>query len=52
MIGVVPMEHIDIDDEDSLSERLEQTGIGQGLDVAVIAFPTFQTLQIFPCLSG
>ena len=30
------MERLDIDDEDSLSDRLEQTHKGAGLDVAVI----------------
>ena len=28
MVGVVPMEHLDIDDEDSLSDRLNQTQKG------------------------
>ncbi len=55
VIGVVPMEHIDIDDEDSLSERLEQTGIGQGMDVAVIRLPhisNFTDFSVFERMKG
>lgn len=37
--GVVPYLHLDIDDEDSLSDRLEQTGKKGLLDVAVIRLP-------------
>ena len=36
VVGVVPMEKLDLDDEDSLSERLLQTEQGAGVDVAVI----------------
>ena len=55
VIGVVPMEPMDIDDEDSLSERLEQTGVGQGLDVAVIRLPhisNFTDFSVFERMDG
>ena len=36
VLGVIPMEKIDVDDEDSLSDRLNQKTITEGIDVAVI----------------
>ena len=39
VLGVVPMEKIDVDDEDSLSDRLNQKTITEGIDVAVIRLP-------------
>lgn len=47
VVGVVPMEHLDIDDEDSLSDRLEQTQKGAGLDVAVIHLPHISNFTDF-----
>ena len=55
VLGVVPMEFIDIDDEDSLSERLNQTGIRAGLDVAVIRLPhisNFTDFSVFERMPG
>lgn len=55
VLGVVPMEFIDIDDEDSLSERLNQTGIRSGLDVAVIRLPhisNFTDFSVFERMPG
>lgn len=39
VVGVIPMEYIDIDDEDSLSERLDQTSSKGGIDICVIHLP-------------
>ncbi|MDO4262408.1 MAG: cobyric acid synthase [Eubacteriales bacterium] len=47
VVGVVPMERLDIDDEDSLSDRLEQTGRGPGLDAAVIRLPHISNFTDF-----
>ncbi len=47
VVGVVPMERLDIDDEDSLSDRLEQTQKGKGLDVAVIHLPHISNFTDF-----
>lgn len=47
VVGVVPMEHLDIDDEDSLSDRLNQTAKGAGLDVAVIHLPHISNFTDF-----
>ncbi len=47
VVGVVPMEHLDIDDEDSLSDRLQQTRRGAGLDVAVIRLPHISNFTDF-----
>ena len=47
MVGVVPMEHLDIDDEDSLSDRLNQTQKGAGIDVAVIHLPHISNFTDF-----
>jgi adenosylcobyric acid synthase len=41
------MEHLDIDDEDSLSDRLEQTQKGTGLDIAVIHLPHISNFTDF-----
>lgn len=55
VLGVVPMEFVDIDDEDSLSERLNQTKISSGLDVAVIRLPhisNFTDFSVFERMPG
>lgn len=55
VLGVVPMEFIDIDDEDSLSGRLLQTALQGGLDVAVIRLPhisNFTDFSVFERLEG
>lgn len=37
--GVVPYVHVDIDDEDSLSTRLESADVRKGIDIAVVSLP-------------
>ncbi|MDD3251965.1 MAG: cobyric acid synthase [Lachnospiraceae bacterium] len=58
VLGVIPMEQIDLDDEDSLSDRLSQVGSGQsagdasanGLDIAVIHLPHISNFTDFNAL--
>ena len=63
VIGVIPMEDIDIDDEDSLSERLTRTGdqssrrenageprVDQKLDIAVVHLPHISNFTDFSVL--
>lgn len=50
VVGVVPMEYVDIDDEDSLSDRLEQTAVLGGVDVAVIRLPHISNFTDFSTL--
>lgn len=45
--GVIPMGKIDLDDEDSLSDRLLQTAVGDGIDVAVIHLPHISNFTDF-----
>lgn len=55
VVGVVPMEKLDLDDEDSLSERLLQTEQGAGVDVAVIHLPhisNFTDFSVFERMEG
>lgn len=55
VIGVIPMEKIDVDDEDSLSERLNQKTIQEGIDVAVIRLPhisNFTDFSAFELVDG
>jgi adenosylcobyric acid synthase len=51
VIGVVPYEHFDIDDEDSLSERLSQNSAPRALDIAVIRLPRISNFTDFNALS-
>lgn len=47
VIGVIPMAKVDIDDEDSLSERLNRTAVGEGVDIAVIRLPHISNFTDF-----
>ena len=38
-VGVVPYAYVDIDDEDSLSERLHTSGVQKLIDIAVVRLP-------------
>lgn len=50
VVGVVPMERIDLDDEDSLSDRLTKTAAGDGVDVAVLHLPHISNFTDFGAL--
>ena len=55
VLGVIPMEKIDVDDEDSLSDRLNQKTITEGIDVAVIRLPhisNFTDGSVFELIDG
>ena len=55
VLGVLPMEKIDVDDEDSLSERLNQRAFTDGIDVAVIRLPhisNFTDFSVFELIDG
>lgn len=55
VLGVLPMEKIDVDDEDSLSDRLNQKTIQEGIDVAVIRLPhisNFTDFSVFELIKG
>ena len=47
VVGVVPLEELDIDDEDSLSDRLNRTEIGAGADIAVVHLPHISNFTDF-----
>lgn len=47
VVGVIPMETIDLDDEDSLSDRLTRTQRGEGIDLAVIHLPHISNFTDF-----
>ena len=47
VMGVIPMENIDIDDEDSLSDRLNAVDVGKGIDIAVIRLPHISNFTDF-----
>lgn len=50
VIGVIPMEEIDIEEEDSLADRLNRKGKGSGLDIAVIHLPHISNFTDFAVL--
>ena len=55
VLGVIPMEKIDIDDEDSLSDRLNKKTVTEGIDIAVIRLPkisNFTDFSVFELLDG
>lgn len=55
VVGVLPLEKIDVDDEDSLSDRLNQKTITEGIDVAVIRLPhisNFTDFSVFELIDG
>ena len=52
VLGVIPYLHLDIDDEDSLSERLEKTGSPGLVDIAVIRLPRLSNFTDFNALSS
>ena len=55
VLGVLPMEKIDIDDEDSLSDRLNQKTVTEGVDIAVIRLPkisNFTDFSVFELIDG
>ena len=55
VLGVLPVEQIDIDDEDSLSDRLNQKTVTEGVDIAVIRLPkisNFTDFSVFELLEG
>lgn len=51
VIGVIPYMHLDIDDEDSLSERLSQDGTKGRIDIAAIRFPRISNFTDLNVLS-
>ncbi|MBR4905620.1 MAG: cobyric acid synthase [Clostridia bacterium] len=51
VVGVVPYVHLDIDDEDSLSERLENRPAAQ-VDIAVIRLPRLSNFTDFRALEA
>ena len=55
VVGVVPMTPLDLDDEDSLSERLNRRGAEGLVDLAVIHFPhisNFTDFNVFERMEG
>jgi len=55
VLGVVPYLHVDIDDEDNLSERLSNGGEYNFIDIAVIRLPrlsNFTDFNVFSLING
>jgi adenosylcobyric acid synthase len=55
VVGVVPLEPLDLDDEDSLSDRLNHTEAKGGIDLAVIRLPhisNFTDFNVFERMEG
>lgn len=53
--GIIPYMDVDIEDEDSLSSRLQEKRDGALIDIAVIRFPrlsNFTDFNVFSCISG
>lgn len=47
VLGVIPYTRADIDDEDSLSQRLEQTGGHKPVDIAILRLPRISNFTDF-----
>ena len=47
VLGVIPYSHADIDDEDSLSERLSQHGVHRAADIAIVRLPRISNFTDF-----
>ncbi len=47
VLGVIPYTHVDIDDEDSLSARLDQSSHQKPVDIAVIRLPRISNFTDF-----
>ncbi len=55
VLGVIPMAKIDVDDEDSLADRLNKKTVTEGIDVAVIRLPhisNFTDFSVFELIDG
>ena len=52
VVGVVPMTPLDLDDEDSLSERLNRRGDEGAVDIAVIHLPHISNFTDFNVFEG
>lgn len=49
-VGVIPYLHVDIEDEDSLTERFERKGTLGSIDIAVIRYPRISNFTDFNVL--
>ncbi len=55
VVGTFPMIDVDIDDEDSLSSRLDSSGVRQEIDVVVVRLPhisNFTDFNVFERIEG
>ena len=55
VVGVVPMLHVDIEDEDSLSERLTEHTEVKAVDIAVVRIPrmsNYTDFNVFELIPG